>query len=52
MIVLAINQLRKEGYHTFYSGFLTNLFRILPSYAITFVLYEALSEKLHKVIDW
>ena len=51
MVVAAIRQMRKEGYHVFYSGFFTNLARLIPNYAITFVLYEALSDKFHEVLD-
>jgi len=35
----------------FYNGFFTNLLRILPHYAIVFVLYEQLSYSLSKIID-
>ena len=31
---------REKGLLSFYDGFLVNLMRISPSYAITFVLYE------------
>ena len=41
----------KEGYKGFYSGYLTNLMRITPHYAITFVLYESLSNKFHELLD-
>ena len=34
---------REKGLISFYDGFLVNLMRISPSYAITFVLYEKLS---------
>lgn len=46
-----IGQLMKEGAGSFYSGYLTNLMRITPHYAITFVLYEYLSQKFHTLID-
>lgn len=35
--------IKKEGPLALYSGFATNLMRILPHYAIVFVLYEQLS---------
>ena len=38
-----IKNIAKEGKLAFYSGYLTNLVRITPHYAITFVLYEHLS---------
>lgn len=28
-----------------YSGFITNLFRIVPNYAVIFVIYETLSHR-------
>ena len=51
MVVEAIRQMSKEGYGVFYSGFFTNLVRLMPSYAITFVLYETLSVKFHEKLD-
>lgn len=50
-IITTINAIRKEGYTVFYSGFWTNLIRLMPSYAITFVLYETLSVHFHNLID-
>ena len=35
--------IKKEGVIALYSGFATNLLRILPHYAIVFVLYEQFS---------
>jgi len=46
-----IRQIVSEGYGTFYSGFFTNLMRITPHYAITFVLYEHFSHKFHELFD-
>lgn len=51
MMITTIKHMRKEGYHVFYSGFFTNLARLMPSYAITFVLYETLSVKFHEILD-
>ena len=42
---------KREGPMVLYSGFTTNLMRILPHYAIVFVLYEHLSYSLSKIID-
>ena len=42
---------KREGPQALYSGFTTNLMRILPHYAIVFVLYEHLSYKLSAVLD-
>lgn len=38
--------IKREGPLALYSGFATNLMRILPHYAIVFVLYEQLSYSL------
>ena len=38
--------LENEGPGGFYSGFRPNLLRILPHYAIVFVLYEYFSDRL------
>lgn len=46
-----ITQLRAEGFLAFYSGYATNLVRILPHYAITFVLYERFSLYFHSKLD-
>jgi solute carrier family 25 folate transporter 32 len=46
-----IRQASKEGVGAFYAGWTANLFRIVPHYAITFVLYESLSQFFHKKID-
>lgn len=35
--------IRTEGYRALYSGFITNLFRIVPNYAVIFMIYENLS---------
>jgi Mitochondrial carrier protein len=43
--------IKNEGPLALYSGFTTNLMRILPHYAIVFVLYEHFSYKLHRVLD-
>jgi len=43
--------LRREGLKAFYSGYGTNLVRILPHYAIIFVLYEHFSHTFTKYID-
>jgi hypothetical protein len=43
--------IKKEGFKTLYSGFGTNLMRILPHYAIVFVLYEHLSYTFSKMLD-
>jgi hypothetical protein len=51
MVITAIQQISKEGYGVFYAGFWTNLARLMPSYAITFVLYESLSVKFHEMLD-
>lgn len=50
-LVSIIKQIKAEGYGTFYSGFVTNLMRITPHYAITFVLYEHFSHTFHKMLD-
>ena len=42
---------KREGPLALYSGFATNLMRILPHYAIVFVLYEHLSYSLSQIID-
>ncbi len=46
------NAFKKEGYFALYNGFLTNLLRILPHYAIVFVLYEQFSYSLSNLLDW
>ena len=43
--------IRKEGFFSLYSGFTTNLLRILPHYAIVFVLYEHLSYTFSQILD-
>jgi hypothetical protein len=43
--------IKREGPRSLYSGFTTNLLRILPHYAIVFVLYEHLSYKLSEMLD-
>ena len=35
--------IRTEGPRALYSGFITNLFRIVPNYAVIFVIYENLA---------
>lgn len=50
-LLQVIKQIKSEGYGTFYSGFVTNLMRITPHYAITFVLYEHFSHKFHLLLD-
>ena len=45
------NAFKHEGYFALYNGFLTNLLRILPHYAIVFVLYEQFSYSLSRLID-
>ena len=47
-----VREIRGEGLPAFYAGFLTNLVRIMPHYAIIFVLYEYFSQNFHKLIDW
>lgn len=44
--------IRREGPLSLYSGFTTNLMRIMPHYAIVFVLYEQLSYSFSEIIDW
>lgn len=46
-----VREIRGEGLPAFYAGFLTNLVRIMPHYAIIFVLYEYFSQSFHKLID-
>ena len=46
-----VKEIRGEGLPAFYAGFLTNLVRIMPHYAIIFVLYEYFSQNFHKLID-
>ena len=46
-----VKQIRAEGLTAFYGGFFTNLMRITPNYAITFVLYEHLSYKFQQIYD-
>ena len=46
-----VREIRGEGLPAFYAGFLTNLVRIMPHYAIIFVLYEYFSQNFHKLID-
>lgn len=46
-----MNAVKKEGLRAFYNGFFTNLLRILPHYAIVFVLYEQFSYTLSKYLD-
>lgn len=43
--------IKKEGPSALYSGFMTNLVRILPHYAIVFVLYEQFSYTFSQIID-
>jgi solute carrier family 25 folate transporter 32 len=43
--------IKKEGPIALYSGFMTNLMRILPHYAIVFVLYEQFSYTFSQIID-
>lgn len=40
--------LKYEGVKSFYAGFYANLARIVPNYAIMFVLYEHFSHLLNK----
>ena len=47
IIKLTRNLLAKEGVTGLYSGFFANLARIIPNYAIIFVIYEKLSEYFH-----
>jgi len=46
-----VREIRGEGLPAFYAGFLTNLVRIMPHYAIIFVLYEYFSQSFHELID-
>ena len=46
-----LDAVKREGPLALYSGFATNLMRILPHYAIVFVLYEQLSYSLSQIID-
>ncbi|MFM7851586.1 MAG: MC/SLC25 family protein [Flammeovirgaceae bacterium] len=46
-----LKQLLREGNHAFYAGYFTNLARITPHYAITFVLYEYFSRYFHEMLD-
>jgi hypothetical protein len=46
-----IRQISKEGLPAFYAGWGANMARIIPHYAITFVLYETLSQYFHTKID-
>ena len=46
-----IRSIMAEGPHVFYAGWFTNLMRITPHYAITFVLYEKFSQKFHELLD-
>ena len=50
-IIDVCKQLKSEGMHAFYGGFFTNLCRVLPNYAIIFVLYEYFSCSFHEVFD-
>jgi hypothetical protein len=45
------NTYRNEGVTAFYHGFGTNLVRILPHYAIIFVLYERFSTVFSDYLD-
>lgn len=42
---------REKGLLSFYDGFVVNLMRISPSYAITFVLYEKFSVEIHRAFQ-
>ena len=46
-----LKEIRGEGVRAFYAGFFTNLMRIMPHYAIIFVLYEYFSQTFHKILD-
>lgn len=48
---VVLNTYRKEGLRAFYHGFGTNLVRILPHYAIIFVLYERFSTLFSDLLD-
>ena len=45
------NAIKNEGYFSLYHGFATNLLRILPHYAIVFVLYEQFSDTFSELLD-
>ena len=50
-VIAVLKEITGEGMHAFYSGFFTNLMRIMPHYAIAFVLYEYFSVTFHELID-
>jgi len=43
--------IEQEGIRAFYSGWLTNMLRILPHYCFVFVFYEKFSHLLAKYLD-
>ena len=51
LLFIIKSAIKREGYTALYSGFMTNLMRILPHYAMIFVLYEHFSYSFSKVLD-